>query len=318
MSTKECYQVKVDATMTNELLSLYSKLGQNMFKVRALSAFDSSLDVPDLNPEILEVVFDKCEPCKVTFTLYVELPRVRQNDSITTLPVEYSVYTGGHLRPYELRTVIVYPLPENVNSKGCENDCYSYEICRVECKDDESSISSMIESHGFKLVFPLSRELACLVPEFGLSGFYLKNLNSANLKTKVRLVPTNFVPEKNTGQIPAALLSYDPEACEAYLEFSNNPVGGQELYRSLTAGYEYLFNYVPGDVPPAPTLDDMAMKRNYSLRGVSKSTETELLNFDICYKPSLVTPSGYYNYTIVVNGVDNYCYEFLSFSDLQD
>ena len=325
MPNKDCYQVKVHATMTNELKCLYEKLGADMFKVDVLSEFNEALQVPELSPEILEVEFDKCDPCKVTFTVYVELPRVTLvvppvdfdpvdgEDDVRTLPVEHRIGTGGHLHPLEMNVFTVYPLANDdmiqseggvgaVASAGYETDCYSYEQCRVLCKNsDDNELVSPPDS--FRVTFPLSREVACLIPEFGLTGFYLKNLVSANLKTKVRLVSAN----NPNAAVAAGVLSYDPERCEACLEVSES----QNTYNSIVEGYEYLFRKNPEDDLAQPSLADMATNRRYAVRGVSKCTEKDLFVFEICFKPSLVSNSqSVMNYGIESFSSDTWCYQF--------
>ena len=323
-SNKECYQVKVEATMTNELKCLYEKLGDDMFQIRVLSNFDALLVEPNpipsefmLSPEILEVEFDKCDCDKVTFTLYVELPcliipDVDENDDMENdkkvLPVDYNITTSGHKHPVSIKTFTVYPLAENCNSRGFDTECWSYEICRVPCLDASEQIPA---SESFRVTFPLSREVACLVPEFGLSGFYLKNLVSANLKTKVRLVPGNVVLTKGEGGIPGALLSYDPERCEACLEFCT------EDYECIIKGYEHLFNVACGTSPASPTVADMALNRRFDVKGVSKCTEKVLFSFELCFKPPLACNSetsmmDVMNYKIIGNTSGDVCYEFKS------
>lgn len=336
MPDKDCYQVKVHATMTNELRCLYEKLGTAMFQVSVLTEFaddifqqdTSPVQAPELNPEILEIEFDKCDPCKVTFTLYVELPRGILNNptvdldpedgepDVRVLPVEHKISTSGHLHPLEMNVFTVYPLAGDnseffgaVTSTGYETECYSYEQCRVPCKDtdDQSPLPDPLPlPDSFRVVFPLSREVACLIPEFGLSGFYLKTLNSTNLKTKVRLVSGN----DPNAQIAAGLLTYDPERCEACLEVSES----QECYDAIVAGYEYLFRKNPTDTLAQPTLSEMATNRRYAVKGVSKCTEKDLFFFEICFKPSLVplgsVNAGYMNYGITSLSSEHWCYEF--------
>lgn len=337
MPDKDCYQVKVHATMTNELRCLYEKLGTAMFQIIVLTEFADDIfleettpvPAPELNPEILEIEFDKCDPCKVIFTLYIELPRGVLNnptvdfdpedgqEDVRVLPVEHKLRTSGHLHPLEMNIFTVYPLTDDnddgigaVTSIGYETECYSYEQCRVPCKDDAEPQSPLPDPlplpDSFRVIFPLGREVACLIPEFGLSGFYLKTLISTNLKTKVRLVSGN----DPNAQIAAGLLTYDPEKCEAVLEVSEN----QDVYDEIVAGYEYLFRKNPTDSLSQPSLSEMATNRRYAVRGVSKCTEKDLFTFEICFKPSLVPlgPSnvGYMNYSIMSLGCEHWSYEF--------
>jgi hypothetical protein len=327
MSTNDCYQVKVHATMTNDLKCLYEKLGTGMFEIIALLDHDISPLLAD--PQILEVEFDKCDTSKVTFTVYVELPRVTldgidfdpvdgQND-VRVLPVEYTIRTKGHLHTLELVTFTVYPLAYDgvyqsppvhtgaVTSAGYETECYSHEQCRIQCANE----CDIPAPDSFRVVFPMNRDVACLIPEFGLNGFYLKNLVSANLKTKVRLVSGN----NPNAVIAAALLSYDPERCEACLEFSEADAG------EIVTGYEYLFTAdsigmtsVSVRTYNQPSLSEMATNRRYNVRGVSKCTEKDLFTFEICFKPSLVSTicqrQPVMNYGIDAISTEHWCYQF--------
>jgi hypothetical protein len=313
--------------MTNELKCLYEKLGTGMFEVKVLTEFDPILEVPDLNPEILDVEFDKCDPCKVTFTVYAELPRVLLVnptvdfdpedglDDVRVLPVEHRLCTGGHLRPLEMSVFTVHPLADDnaetgtgaVSSTGYEQECWSYEQCRVPCQATSPDLerSALPSADSFRVTFPLSREVACLIPEFGLSGFYLKNLVSANLKTKVRLVAGN----DPSAAVVAGLLTYDPERCEACVEVCED----QEEFDCIVEGYEHLFRK-NSETLYQPSLSEMATKRRYSVRGLSKCTEKDLFVFEICFKPSLVPldaeNEGYMNYGVVAVSSDEWCYEF--------
>lgn len=331
LPTKDCYQVKVHAAMTSDLKCLYEKLGTDMFTVKVLTEFADDVfvegPVPELNPEILEVEFDKCDPCKVTFTVYIELPKGTLNnpvvdinpedgvEDVRVLPVEHRIRTGGHLHPLEMSVFTVYPLARDtvdedaqmqsgaVTSSGYETECYSYEQCRVVCKSRNGPCAPPLpRPDSFRVTFPLSQAVACLIPEFGLSGFYLKNLVSTNLKTKVRVVPVNTPGETTV----AGLLTYDPERCEACLE-----VCEEGTYDCIVEGYEYLF---VGDAQPS--LNEMATNRAYAIRGVSKCTEKDLFVFDVCYKPPLVPlpesgpDSTYMNYAIIGVSDEHWCYEF--------
>lgn len=318
---KECYQVKVNATMTNELKCLYEKLGPGLFEVEILSDFSALLGVGcnpteselNLTAQLLETEFDKCDCEKVTFTLYVELPSLILSDvdddqnavpDQVTLPVEFRIRTDGHLRPVELKTFTIYPLTSNCNVRGFEDECWSYEQSRVECLNVQSSQTPCaLDSNYFRLTFPLNRSIACLIPEFGLSGFYLKNLVSAELKTKVRLCPGN-----GATWVGAGLLSYDSERCEACLEWSS------ENYADIVQGYEHLFGLDPRatEPPTGPTLEELATARRLSIKGVSKCTEKVLYSFELCFNPPLISTEvdSTMNYRIIGNSGDEYCYEF--------
>jgi len=294
-----------------------------MFDVKVLTEFDIALEVPELAPEILEVEFDKCDPCKVTFTVYVELPRVLLtnptvdldpedgNEDTRVLSVEHRICTSGHLSPLEMSVFTIYPLAGDnsetgtgaVSSMGIEDECYSFEQCRVPCKPASPAVTgpTLPRPDSYRVTFPLDRAVACLLPELGLSGFYLKQLVSANLKSKVRLVSTNN-PNADT---VAALLTYDPERCEGCIEVCED----QETYDCIVNGYEHLFKGTS-----QPSLSEQATNRRYSVRGLSKCTEKDLFSFEICFKPPLVPldagNTGYMNYGIVALDSEHWCYEF--------
>lgn len=302
---KDCYQVKVNATMTSELKCLHEKLGVEMFCIEVTCP----TEVP-LNPEILEVEFDKCDCSKVTFTVRVELPGELDVSEclVNVVPAEHRITTKGHKNPVSVVVFTVHPLPRHVSSRGFDTECYDYEICRVPCTAETTVCPDPLctNPNSFRVVFPLSQEVACLVPDFGLSGFYLKNLVSSSLKTKVRLCPANSPPKEGCGGIPGALLSYDPERCEACLEFCDS----QDEYECITKGYEHLFNY-SGTPPMAVSIEDMALTRRFNVKGVSKCTETTLLSFELCFKPPFSESAGdVMNYKIVPNVEGETCYEF--------
>lgn len=323
-SNKVCYQVKLHTTITSELKALYDQLGASVFSIKVSTTFDPILNVPTLSPEILDIDFDECDPCSVVFTLYIELPYVllvnpqvdiNPQDNIpdsSILPVEFRISTTSQFNSVAVSTFTIYPLPDNVNSRGFETACYKYRISRIQCKcvSTRGCGCNILPPTKFKIVFPLSKKIACLIPEFGLSGFYLRNLISSSLKTKVRMIPTTIVPAKDSGRIPAALLSYDPTTCTALLEFD------EAEYTSILTGYEYLFNYNPSNPANPPTIQDMAMLRRYEVKGVSKCTEKTLLTFDLCFDPALISNSNscVMNYNIVADfdcgECDDYCHQF--------
>lgn len=332
MPSTDCYEVKVVATMTHELKCLFEKLGESLFTIERTcppaEVKGGKVTWYEEEPQILDITFDKCDPCKVTFIVYAELPCVKiidgdlkdeDNDqnlnSFRVVEQEFRIRTTAHMGDYhELLTFVVYPLPECVSSRNFDTECYCYEICRVPCirnnimtttkhqqQHDHHDVS---EPESFRIVFPLSQEIACLIPEFGLSGFYLKNLVATSLKTKVRLCPIG-----GRSAIAVGLLSYDSEKCEACLEYCSTD---DEENLDLASGYECLLDVSPGQYFP-PSLETMAASRRFVVKGLSKCTEKTLLDFGICFKPSLSDQdhkTPVMNYTITAEVCGDLCSEF--------
>lgn len=308
--------------MTSELKCLYEKLGKGLFVVEnTCPPDDGDLQEAVLDPKILDITFDKCDPCKVTFDVYVELPCVEvpdadpedDDDDANTnlprvLPQELRIRTDGHMGDHhELLTFVIYPLPTTVNSRSFRTECYCYDICRVPCPEISGDEGGTIRDEGvvevpsrFRVIFPLSKEIACLIPEFGLSGFYLRHLVSTSLKTQVALHPVNGGASTAVG-----LLSYDPDTCEACVEYDS-------LNTDLGEGYECL---IGGSYSP-PSIEEMAMARRFLVKGLSKCTEKVLLDMDVCFKTPLnvggenSVPAGFTNYRIDAEVCGDLCSEF--------
>jgi hypothetical protein len=306
--SKDCYQVKVNVEADETLITLYKTLGDALFTV--VATCPPVVDGIEFLPQVVDVAIDPCNPHVICFTVYVELP-VTDDDPAVVYPLEHAIMTQGHSNPLTLLTFTVYPLPllpEEVASRGRFDSECDYEIARVPCyeEDAQSTPVPIPDPTCFRLVFPMTEDIACLVPNFGVSGFYLNNKISSSLRMKVRLVPQNVPLSPGQGGIAVGLLSYDPETCTACLEVCDD----EELFGVLTAGYEALFNYVSGAPPAVDTIAELAQKKTFILKGVDKCSENPLFVFNVCTNAPILTPiSQGTNYKIRASGVD-YCYEF--------
>lgn len=316
MSNHDCYQVKLQVNLNEEEQNFFEKFGESIIKINRSK--DSNL----LSESIVETSLNKKSPSVLNLTAYVELERLFDNvdDSVenpseettmpgttmlgttmpettiseTTVPVTTEPPLGGgtSVEParfnifvragkYENRlvTFIVYPLKENVVAKGTFNDNMEYEITRVPCYDTSDSAE---EPRKLRLVVPLTKDLQCLLPDFGLSGLLLNQAIETNLKTKVRIVTST----PNMVSLPA-VMSFDKESCTACLEFD-----ADKDYESMVKGYKYLYdceNVKSEELankimsPMSKPFEILSMFRSFDVKGVAKCTEKTLFSFDICH-----------------------------------
>jgi len=251
---------------------------------------------------------------------------------------------SGHER--EVITFDVSPLAQNVVSSGIFTKCYSYEVTRVPCRVvDESAVEHCKRKSGIdyvidsnecckvcnvvvpylvpdtlRLMFPMTKEIKCLVPDFNLPGS-LANAAFGTIATKVRLVactPCKFY-------IPAKL-TFDKEKCMACLEVSTQYIMSEESRKDME-GYEHRFGcecgkrhgkcccdvtdlrgallsiqqkFVdvcidvtqdgPGDIALWTALGNvmfqtLARAKNIDVMGVNKCVEKDLYTFQVCYVP---------------------------------
>lgn len=188
--------------------------------------------------------------------------------------VKLSLYSTATGCDRELLTFLVNPLPSNVVSTGVVEKCYSYEITRVPCRvlnteetcDGEFALcedgvtkvelqpseccricadqKKTLEPTVMRVTFPLTKELKCLVPDFGLPGTVVNRL-AGTVYTLVRIVST--CPVKFA--IPAKLY-FDNKKCTVCLEVSVDHLKeafpqqggcGNPTKSSGLRGYEHLF-----------------------------------------------------------------------------
>lgn len=175
---------------------------------------------------------------------------------------KFCITSGASGNEREVVTFDVAPLPVNVVSSGVFTKCYSYEATRVPCRvlnedalmycSRKTGIDYVVNSADccsacnvdnsltqyvpdtLRIMFPMTKAIKCLVPDFGMSGTIL-NAAAATVSTKVRLVscsPCKFY-------IPAKL-SFDKERCMVCLDISTEYLMSCVSQRDME-GYEHRF-----------------------------------------------------------------------------
>jgi len=183
-------------------------------------------------------------------------------------------------------------------------------ICNVapaDCCNLCFSAPPILEPNALKLIFPLTKELRCLVPSFGLPGAVL-NYAISELSTKVRLVPRSSLCDI---AFPA-LLTFDIKNCTACLEFRTDlecfadccaGMGTAKRresrdFRDLRdyhngvneIGYEQEFGVAGCKRNPCikaitSCFEDLALARRIDVMGVHKCTEKVFFSFQVCIVP---------------------------------
>jgi hypothetical protein len=175
---------------------------------------------------------------------------------------KFCITSGASGNEREVITFDVAPLPTNVVASGVFTKCYSYEATRVPCRvlneealaycSRKTGIDYVVNSvdccnacnvdnalsqfvpDTLRIMFPMTKAIKCLVPDFGMSGTIL-NAAAATVSTKVRLVscsPCKFY-------IPAKL-SFDKEKCMVCLDVSAEYLISCLSLRDME-GYEHRF-----------------------------------------------------------------------------
>lgn len=147
------------------------------------------------------------------------------------------------------------------------------------------SAPPVLEANVLRLVFPLTKEIRCLVPDFGLPGAAL-NYSISELSTKVRLVPRSSLSDVAY----PALLTFDVKNCTARLEFDNSTLCGPEAINDI--GYEQEFGRLGCSKKfnachrvISPCFEDLALARRIDVMGVHKCTEKVFFSFQVCIVP---------------------------------
>jgi len=155
----------------------------------------------------------------------------------------------------------------------------------VECCGLCFSAPPVLEPDTLRLIFPLTKDLRCLVPDFGLPGAAL-NYAISELTTKVRIVPRSSLADVAC----PALLTFDMKNCTACLEFDKNLVCGPDAINDI--GYEQEFgvfgcknNNGCKKRTLSPCFEDLAMARRIDVMGVHKCTEKVFFSFQVCIVP---------------------------------
>lgn len=202
-------------------------------------------------------------PCRVISEVNHCTPRQTHCATITTIPPTTT-----------LSSTSTTTAP--TTQQGC--------LC-IECCGLCFSAPPVLEADVLRLIFPLSKDLRCLVPDFGLPGAVL-NYSISELTTKVRLVPRSSLSEVAY----PALLTFDMKNCTACLEFDKNLVCGPDAINDI--GYEQEFgvfgcknNYNGCKRVLSPCFEDLAMARRIDVMGVHKCTEKVFFSFQICIVP---------------------------------
>lgn len=251
---------------------------------------------------------------------------------------------SGHER--EVITFNVAPLPRQTVSTGVFNKCYTYEATRVPCRvlcpealqicSKTTGLDYFVEGccgicnvvdpllvpDTLRIMFPMTKQIKCLVPDFGITGTYL-NAALGTVDTLVRLVscsPCKFC-------LPAKL-SFDTECCMVCLDISTEYIMSASTYTNDIAGYEHRFScceefgsgcksrcgcevaqlkqtlaslqaQFAGDFNNKDGLAARAMwmtlgntvfqllarSKRIDVQGVNKCAENVLFNFQVCYFP---------------------------------
>jgi hypothetical protein len=154
----------------------------------------------------------------------------------------------------------------------------------IECCRLCFSAPPVLEPDTLRLIFPLTKEIRCLVPDFGLPGAVL-NYALSELTTKVRIVPRSALADVAY----PALLTFDMKNCTACLEFDKNLLCGHDAINDI--GYEQEFGVFGCKSNSrckkalSPCFEDLALARRIDVMGVHKCTEKVFFSFQICIVP---------------------------------
>ena len=255
---------------------------------------------------------------------------------------KFCITSGASGRECEIITFNVAPLSANTVSTGVFDKCYTYEAtrvpCRVPCRKDLddctlstgisydpepycgicTTVEPFLVPDTVRIMFPMTKQIKCLVPDFGLTGSYL-NAALGTVDTLVRLVscsPCKFC-------LPAKL-SFDKENCMVCLDISTEYI--MTNYLQEFAGYEHRLSCCEefgsgckskckcevADLKSILTeinatfdaMDDcaethrarwmtlgntvfqhLARSKKIDVRGVNKCAESVLFSFQVCYFP---------------------------------
>lgn len=322
--SSETYQVKLKICVSEEDRCLYESFHTETNKVFDVMTKSGS------PAEIVEITFDKCDKTKATFIVSVNIaPGGSEVLVVKSLAKSLTNKKSDHK---VLKTIEIKALSSNVDTSGVIDGDFCYEIHRVE---RDGLMNCM------KIIFPMTKDLRCLVPDFGVSNVLLRQLTECTLQTKVRLVSTGpgcFV-------IPACL-TFDKDTCTAQLEFSfeenfyeslcsnldsNRHLfydngcgcyamesGSSTLTQRITAANpgiaQFLTSTVPagsvnGSVQTTDVFRILSFYRHFNVMGVDKCTEKVLFSFEICPVTLAKSESGAVSFRIISKTPD-YCYEF--------
>jgi len=275
---------------------------------------------------ILGVEVDKCNKSDAVISLFVRLHCKEYVNVPTNLgSAEYPLFdsvtlmitTGGTGYEKELLTFCVNPLPAEVVANGVFEKCCTYEITRVPdrtFKDDglvkptevadplcRAEAKNPIGGNVLRVMFPLTKEVKCLMPDLGFGNALFNSTFNNLFKTKVRIVPvglTKFV-------VPASLI-VDKDACLASVELdlsqlltTNTGFQGYEHRLGLCLDssdstnplvviikeYQTATTNAGRAVASAKFMALLASAKKLNVMGLVKCSETVLYSFRVCYEP---------------------------------
>lgn len=382
----DCYHVKLHLTISEEDRCLYDRFGVNHFSVKVdCEEEDDSLkfvgrvtiDKCDCTKALFDVYVSL--PFRRDYVaLYQklldylkehEISEPTPYDVIKALDTKtlhesrrFNICAGSGKHEVEVASFEVNPLPYNVLSSGVLNECCKYEVFRVNClfQSDYCGLLEEQDLHQFcllepllggmntfRIIFPLTKEIKCLVPDFGLGGTLANAVSSVGRKVKVRLSISS--PFKLV--IPATL-TVDKENCTACLDYYFHPKDKNSLV--VHSGYESKFDklgcvadYVQEvglqkmwnyNIEARETLEDLFNSKAVRLflqngikllktatkievLGVDKCSETVLFVFQLCtvaFNPEQNPPAPnegaitYVSSCGIKSSSCDYCYETLN------
>jgi hypothetical protein len=279
--------------------------------------------IPDA--AILAIDIDKCDCTKAIFTIFVRLLCNKNApadiENLYKGPLDrffesgkFTITSGASGLEREIITFSVNPLPVNVTASGVIDKCYTFEIFRVPCRklknctEEEcdcdfpcNAVKTSVSFDSLQIMFPLTKEIKCLVPDFGLHGTYLNIALGTLVKTKVRVVSLGPIKFSVLG-----LLTYDKDTCTVCLEISLHTF---KVNTDYTNGYEHLMgpflcndgccddseiaiealNCILHDDNPITAAIKffklLASSKKLDVMGLDKCIEKVLFSFQLCYVP---------------------------------
>jgi hypothetical protein len=233
---------------------------------------------------IADVTVDKCDCTKATFLVYVNLLEKPSR--------RFKIVSGTSASGTVLKTFEVYPLRTNddnerVVSSGVFTKCGNLEMFKVGCLvRDASSTDQPPKFEGcLRLIVPLTKELKCLVPDFGFNNPVINETVNECLKVPVRLVSKG-----SCNLVYPACLSYNKKDCNVCLEIE---LGSDNL---TVPRHVKTHNEKFGDLGCNAVCDPdfiftpldwkkLLLVRKLDVMGVDKCCETVLFSFQVCYEP---------------------------------
>lgn len=270
---------------------------------------------------------------------------LRRNHTLGVyLAQKFCITSGASGHEREVITFNVSPLPPRTISTGVFEKCYTYEVTRVPCRTlDLDALDACRTKTGInyavddgccgvcntqepelvpdtlRIMFPMTKQIKCLVPDFGLSGTYF-NAALGTVDTLVRLVscsPCKFcLPAKLRFDKENCMVCLD--ICTQYLMNSGSDLNGYEHrfscceefgqgcksssscdvanLKDTLYGLQSQTVYANGVEDPFlnqalwytlgnTVFQQLARSKRIDVMGVNKCSENVLFNFQVCYFP---------------------------------